>query len=218
VPSLLASSLLATVMTLRGNCVLHGSAVELGGRAVAFVGASGRGKTTVAALCCVAGARLVSDDVLRVEAKDGRGWCFSGSPELRLRPAATGLSKSLNGAGVRSTIDGRLAVTPPTVSEARLPLCAIVAPICDREASSPQIDRLRGADAVRVLVSSPRTVGWIDGKAAQRDFSVLMRLARSVPVFGARLPWGPESQPRLAQTLLSRLGLDPRRAAIGAGP
>ena len=76
VPSLFLGGALAAAVALRGACVLHASAVQTENLVIAFVGSSGMGKTTVAALCCASGARLVTDDVLRVTAEQGRAWCF----------------------------------------------------------------------------------------------------------------------------------------------
>lgn len=79
--------LLRRPRTARARVHRSPDAEEVGGRAVAFIGSSGIGKTTLKALCCAAGARLVTDDVLRVEPRDGEGWCFHGTCTLRLRPA-----------------------------------------------------------------------------------------------------------------------------------
>ncbi|MDQ7993990.1 MAG: hypothetical protein AAGC63_16635, partial [Propionicimonas sp.] len=49
---LATGTLLSIVLQLRGDCVLHASAVERDGRALAFVGQSGRGKSTMATLMC----------------------------------------------------------------------------------------------------------------------------------------------------------------------
>ena len=64
---LVGGTLLAFVLTMRGEAVLHASAVQVGDAALAFVGASGMGKSTMATLLCADGARLVTDDVLRLD-------------------------------------------------------------------------------------------------------------------------------------------------------
>lgn len=64
---MLVGTVLALLLVLRGSLVLHASAVAVAGGALAFTGQSGRGKSTVAALCAAAGAAVVSDDVLLVE-------------------------------------------------------------------------------------------------------------------------------------------------------
>ncbi len=71
IPVLLAGNLLAIVLGLRGAAVLHASAVELNGAAIAFVGPTGAGKSTAAALLCAAGGAIVGDDAARVEDREG---------------------------------------------------------------------------------------------------------------------------------------------------
>jgi hypothetical protein len=203
---LLLGGALALVLVLRGSCVLHASAVESEGRVVAFVAGSGMGKSTVAALCCIAGARMVSDDVLRVECDQAGCWGFSGSTELRLRKGASDLAQSLDGAPRRSTLDERTAVSPPGGETGRLPIGAIVAPVCDHDGDRLVVDRLRGSDALLELARFPRTIGWIDQSPLRRDFDVLAELAERVPIFRARLPWGPPFDPALGQRLLDAVG------------
>ena len=64
---LLTGSVVAYLLSADGGLVLHASAVEVGGAALAFVGQSGQGKTTMATLICAAGYPLVADDLLPVE-------------------------------------------------------------------------------------------------------------------------------------------------------
>lgn len=64
---LVIAQVLPLCAVLRGKDVLHASAVAVRGRALAFLGASGAGKTTLASRLTAAGARLVTDDVLAVD-------------------------------------------------------------------------------------------------------------------------------------------------------
>jgi hypothetical protein len=203
--SVLLGGMLASLLVLRGHCVLHASAVQTEHGVVAFVGDSGAGKTTVAALCCAAGARLVSDDALRVEREDNAGWCFAGSLELRLRAQAAPLAGALGAAAQRSTVDQRIAVAPTPAGQGRLALAAIVAPLPDHGGSRIELRRQHGIEAVMELVRHPRTVGWIGTGAVQRDFEVLAGLAAVVPVYRARLPWGPPFAPDWGERLLDGL-------------
>jgi hypothetical protein len=62
------AQVLPLASALQGLEPFHASAVALEGQAVAFVAASGTGKTSVAAHLVAAGASLVTDDVLALEA------------------------------------------------------------------------------------------------------------------------------------------------------
>jgi hypothetical protein len=202
---LLIGGTLALVLVLRGNCVLHASAVESEGHVLAFVGGSGMGKSTVAALCCAAGARLVTDDVLRVESDHAGGWCFGGSTEVRLRQNSAELVNDFHDSARRSTVDARVAVRPARGEVGRHRISAIVAPLCVHGADELKVMRLHGANALLELARAPRTIGWIDEEPLRRDFGVLASLAEQVPIFRAQLPWGPPFQPDLADALLDAI-------------
>ena len=60
----LVHQMLPLVMSRRGRCVLHASAVSWRGRVVGFVGRTGSGKSTMAAACASLGAAVVTDDSL----------------------------------------------------------------------------------------------------------------------------------------------------------
>ena len=64
--------------------VLHGSAVELNKFAIAFLAASGRGKSTIAASFAVNGSHLLTDDGLQLENVDGRYVVQPSHPSIRL--------------------------------------------------------------------------------------------------------------------------------------
>jgi hypothetical protein len=71
---------------LRGRQLFHASAIELSGRAFAFVGMSGAGKSSVAAHAVARGARLVTDDVLALEPEHDAVLAHSGTRLVGLDP------------------------------------------------------------------------------------------------------------------------------------
>jgi hypothetical protein len=92
---LLFAQVLPLAATLRGRELLHGSAVELGGRTAVFVAASGTGKTSIAAHLVAGGGSLLTDDVLALECRDDELLGYPGAPlssldpeQLRAIPAA----------------------------------------------------------------------------------------------------------------------------------
>jgi hypothetical protein len=199
-PILLAGTVTAFLLTLRGQTVLHASAVAIDGVALAFVGQSGRGKSTVAALLCLAGAELVTDDVLVVD-PNPPVTCIGGAPELRLRDGAAALAESQPDATARVTADDRLAVAPLSAPAEPLPLAAIVVPAPSRAATDVEIHRLPASTAVFWLLAFPRVHGWCRPDVLSRDFAAISRIANAIPIYDVTIPWGPPFDPRVAQAL-----------------
>jgi hypothetical protein len=77
---------LGVLLHLRGTLVLHGSAIEMDGGAVSFVGDSGSGKSTLACALHLRGYRVLSDDLAAVARLDGLWQLFAGSSSLKLWP------------------------------------------------------------------------------------------------------------------------------------
>lgn len=71
-------------LELRGQPVLHGSAVSVDGHALLFVGPQQAGKSTLAACFAVAGERLIADDLLPLERQRESCAIHPSYPEIRL--------------------------------------------------------------------------------------------------------------------------------------
>lgn len=83
IPPLLGA-VAAVIWRQRGACVLHGAAVEHGGKAIGLLGPSGSGKSTLTAALLARGCRLVSDDVLVLTAASSGFNVFAGHGRLSL--------------------------------------------------------------------------------------------------------------------------------------
>lgn len=195
-PILLAGTVSAIYLTLLGNTVLHASAVSIDGRSIAFVGQSGRGKSTVAALMCINGARLVTDDVLVVDAGPP-ATCIGGAPELRLREKAAEIA----GTNTRLTEDERFAFAPEPASPEPLPLSAIVIPGPSHDVAAVETELMSPSDALFALLAFPRVHHWRKADVLSREFTTLSGLVNAVPVYRATIPWGPPFSPDIAPAL-----------------
>lgn len=83
----LQGAVLGTLLILRGRFVLHGSAVDVGGRAVVLVGEKGWGKSTTAGALHRRGCGLVTDDLAMVDLPaEGPPRLVPGLPQLKLWP------------------------------------------------------------------------------------------------------------------------------------
>ena len=204
---LVGGNAMAFLLTLAGECVLHASAVSLGGGALAFVGAPGMGKSTLAALCCAEGARLVTDDVLRL-AQDGIAFrCFPGSTHLRLRTGAADLAARFPGGQAEPTVDGRVAVSARADRSAMPRLRAIVIPYPSRDLLALRLERVAGYRAVMALARHPRVLGLREPELLRSQFHAFARVAQSVPVYEGWIPWGPPFDPHLVHELLAGVGM-----------
>jgi len=183
---LLEGPVLSTLLTLKGHCVVHASAVQLGNRNLGFIGPSGHGKSTLAAALCNVGARLISDDALRCDTQDGRTVCFPATRHVRLRPAARPLAATETSCLL--TVDGRLALSPNLAEQGTHPLHALFAPKCVDRGERLTTQRLSGVDVLTHLAASARIACWQSPEMRSKQFSMLAALARSVPVFSLATP------------------------------
>lgn len=81
----IVSSAVCTLLSMRGDLVLHASAIEAGGRAVLFCGPTQRGKSTLARAFGESGRRLLGEDGIAIELGDGEHVAFPGARGVRVR-------------------------------------------------------------------------------------------------------------------------------------
>jgi hypothetical protein len=201
---LFEGSVIATLLALAGEPVLHASAVAVDGNAIAFAGNSGSGKSTLAALFCGAGARLIADDVLRI---DARFRCFPGPAKIRLRQGAASLAEQFQSGSLEKTVDERIAIGFEPPDSIMPPLAAIIFPRPSRTIADCRVKQLPASEALFMLMSHPRTVGWKSAEVIRMQFDAMARIAAHVPIFEAEIPWGPPFDRALPDRLLQDTGL-----------
>jgi hypothetical protein len=207
--------LVAVLLQLRRELVLHASAVESAGTAVAFVAPSGGGKSTMAAVLCAAGAWLVSDDLLRVDLGD-EIICHPGGPDVRIRRGAeVVLDLFTDRPKTAVTVDQRVS-TVLRSSTGTVPLNAL----CLLRLSSGgdlTVRRMAADEATIQLATCPRVLGWSDPSYLRWQFHAHSTLASRTAVFELTVPWGHPLDPELGPMVLSVLGSsDLARLAPGA--
>jgi hypothetical protein len=205
---LVTGTMMSFQLAMRRLPLLHASAVDLGARALAFVGASGQGKSTMATLMCSAGASMVTDDVLRVDLSDGIVRCHLGATEARLRKSAAELMSAFDVApAARKTGDHRDALGLAASNDDLLPLGAIAIPRPRRDLDTVTVTRLKQSDALLMLSRYPRIVGWSEPTVMADQFDSLASLVARVPVYVTEVPWGPPFRRNLAAEILNGLAL-----------
>ena len=207
IPILLTGTIVAYLLSEGGNLVLHASAVELDGGALAFIGYSGQGKTTLASLFCAAGYPLVTDDLLPVKVDElGDVSCTPGGVQLRVRPKAEAvIAHFTDSVPRRRTADGRQGVSPLLTRAHRLTLRAAVIPEPDRQRQHCECRRLPAIEAMLALTRFQRIEGWKSEHELRAQFGVITQVAGSVPVLAVQVPWGPPFRPEVVAEVLELL-------------
>ena len=191
----LLGSAIGALLHQRGLLPLHANAIDVGGRAVAFAGHSGAGKSTIAAWFHDRGYRILADDVCVIGFDEGgRPLAYPGIPRLRLWREALEASGRETGAYDRS-FDDLDKYDVPTATDASpepLPLAAIYL-LCKagEEEGEAAIDRLTGVDAVETLVANTYRGGYLPtiGRTGEH-LAACLKVARTIPVFRAQRLWG----------------------------
>ena len=80
----LVGKVMSILLYQRGLLVLHASAVEIGGHAVAFLGLSGQGKSSITATLHARGYGIVTDDVAPVILGKGLATIAPGFPQIKI--------------------------------------------------------------------------------------------------------------------------------------
>jgi hypothetical protein len=87
VRQLLLNQVLPCYLAHTGTLLLHASAVTLpNGKTLAFLGSSGRGKSTLASYCHQQGAQIIDDDAILLRCENQQISITGGVPTIRLLP------------------------------------------------------------------------------------------------------------------------------------
>lgn len=191
----LLGSAFGALLHQRGLLPLHANAIEIDGRAFAFSGHSGAGKSTMAAWFHDRGHRILSDDVCVIGFdRESGALAYPGIPRLRLWREALEASGRETGDFHRS-FDDLDKWDVPTGREAQLeplPLAGIyLLRKAEEDAAEPEVTRLSGVDAVDTLVSNTYRGGYLRtiGRTGEH-LAACLEVARAVPIFRAERAWG----------------------------
>jgi len=171
--------------SLRGPPAYHGAAVAIGDRAVAFLGPSGQGKSTLTAAFARRGFPFLSDDCLRVQAgSDGVLLAEPHAPWIRLWDDS-----------VEALVpDGQAPVVAPGSPKpqleagGQLPHCATALPLArvyvlgDGEAGSTAVAPILPAQAAIMWTRNAFVLDIKSPTVMARSFEAAARLAAALPM------------------------------------
>ena len=202
---------LSFALVKRGLEPLHATAVVVNGSAVAFLGSSGYGKSSLAASFLKAGYQLLTDDLLLLRKAGDRFYGHPGPPRIKLFPrVAREFLKGSRG-GIPMNDQATKLVIPLLEHEG----CRVATPL----------------QAICVLSSAPKVAGkrpislaplppkeafvellrgtfnrlLTDPDRLQRQFAMVSQLVAAVPVFKLSYPRVLRRLPEVRQLVLSKI-------------
>lgn len=184
----LLGPVLGIVLRLRGVTCLHASAVDIDGKAVAFVGAMGAGKSTTAAIFAQNGHSVLTDDIVALKKCGGCFTVDSGYPFLNLLPdAVTLLCGSPEAVPfLDPAFEKRQLILDGDklrFQKEALPLGAVYL-LAGRaeELSAAAVRPMTAQEALIELTSNTYANKMLDTEMRAREFRLLGELVGSVPV------------------------------------
>lgn len=217
----LLGSAMGMLLHQRGLLPLHANAVEIGGRAIAFMGPPGEGKSTLAAWMARAGKFVLADDVCVLRGRpEGGHQVHPGLPRLRLwRSSLEGLGSSVEGYSRSYLGDDcydKYDVPLASPGSGGVPLSAVFLLARGERLVS---ERLHGAEAVAALVENTYRGSYVPhAQGTERHWRQCMALASTVPVFRLRRPWNLDGLEGMTASLIDLCEELVREDAIACAP
>jgi hypothetical protein len=194
----LLGAALSMAIHQRGLVGLHASAVAIDGKAVAFMGQSGLGKSTMAASLYARGHAVLADDLVVLDPReDGTVMLLPSFPELKLFPESLIAALGDNPEGLPKLISGldkRARLAPYGFTTDPFPIKALY--LLDNSATlsleliSP-LERI--PHLIRESYGARKFKHWLKGQKASAHLRQCSEVAKRVPIYWLRRPRDLES-------------------------
>jgi hypothetical protein len=188
----LLGSAMGALLHQRGLLPLHASAVEIDGRAIAFIGTSGAGKSTMALHLNARGHPLICDDICAVDTSGAIPVVWPGLINLKLwRDSLASTGRATDGLEqVLPTLDKYRLPIAATAAYERYLLGGIVCLIAGSEKTAAALEPLTGAEAAAILIANSFRGQLIKPMARSlAHFEQVTAIARITGVQRLSRPW-----------------------------
>jgi hypothetical protein len=192
-----------------GYEVLHATTVIVDGEALAILGRSGHGKSSLAAAFLQAGYRILSDDLLVLLETPEAFLVPPGLPRIKLFPetAKRFLPFPINGEAMNPLTEKSVIPVPkmhswqtPALLRALYKLSYLSPP---RSPARVRISRLPEKATFRELLASTFNTRMVEPRRLKRQFEISARLLTRVPVRRISCPRGLDYLPQLRDAILA---------------
>lgn len=182
----------AVLLDQRGYFVLHSSAVEIDGKAVAFVGNKGDGKSTIAAMLSNNGHPLLADDTVAIDLNNQNiPTVLPGFPQFKLYPDSVTAAFNEDPAQLEEIASNviKRSRRADQFCNQKLPLQAIYVLA---EGNEVEIIRLSPQEALHYLIANSYmarfTNNWLQNGRAAANLMQCSKIVNSVPVYKLERP------------------------------
>jgi hypothetical protein len=191
VEHLFINQVVPLAMSRQGHPAFHASVVTVAGGAVAFLGKTGMGKSTLAAYFALNGSEFLTDDALLVEERSDACWALPSHSSVRLWDDSVDAL-----AGNEIPQADLLCYTDKTrlLAGDALAFCETAQPLLaayvlrDNGVSEPRINLLSGSDRTMEWVENSFLLDIADHDLLARHFDWTHRISSVVPTFELDYP------------------------------
>lgn len=197
----ITGAILGNVLSQRGMMVLHGSAIAIDGKAHAFLGEKGAGKSTIALHMELRGYPLLTDDLLPVELTGSHFQTIAGFPRIKVRPdSVASVNKNASALPpVSSLIDKRSYRCDTGFRNERFDISRIY---ILADGNSICIERLPPAEAFIELTRHTYLNRYLGAAAKYKDhFQECSAIANAVDIFRLQRPRDYRFMPDVASAI-----------------
>ncbi|WP_164721580.1 hypothetical protein [Silicimonas algicola] len=205
---LFLNQVIPMMLSARGELVFHASAVETGDEAIAFMGPSGRGKSTLAASFALSGHPFLTDDTLVVKRSGEHLVALPSHPSVRMWDDS------------RTALLGNAPLAPPVSYTDKARMLAVEALLhCDAprplraafflgeaEVEIATIKDLRGGEALAAWMRNVFVLDIEDRALVRRVLDRVADVVEAVPSIALDLPRDYAALPAAREAILRRVG------------
>ena len=189
----------------QGEIVVHASAAAVAGEALGFAGATGRGKSTLAAAFASAGMPFLSDDGLSVHQEESGYAARPNRPSFRLWQDSEAIVLGSEMPEEYEDDKSRVEASPALPFQPEpLPLRAMYF-LGAGDSAEPSITELPALDIVAELMNHTFFLDAEDRSRMKRHLDVLTRLAEAVPGYALDFPRDYERLPDVIAAVSSHM-------------
>ena len=203
----LLNQVLSECLVARGIEPLHASGIVIDGGAIAILGDSGYGKSTLAAALMGMGYTLLSDDVLVLAFVGNEVLAHPSLARLKLHPDSADAAFAQRRALPMNTFTDKMILPLGNSEHAAIPVPLRTIYVLPSAAGTARISirSATGRRALLALIKSPFTLIHHDQRRLERQLRFASRLAQAVPVKFLSYPRRLELLPAVAASILADL-------------